>query len=311
MQEKGGDSLILAAPQWLFVRLLAPLTQQIRLYTEISLILHRFLRLPKEQCKAYIAYMTAPLPLSVYIIASNEADRIARTIQSARAISPDVVVVEDGKSTDGTAAVAEAAGARVIINPWPGFGEQKRFAESQCHHDWLLCLDADEVLTPALQDEIRALFKYDAPELPFYRMKVVEVYPGQSKPRPWVKPTNVVRLFSRLHGRTSTSAVHDRVEVPPGQPIGQLQNICLHYSIRSIAHLIRKYDDYTTLAAATLKKKNRHLMALRLITEYPLMFLKYYLLHMHITGGLYGYAVAKAKANARWARIAKMWEASF
>jgi glycosyltransferase involved in cell wall biosynthesis len=253
--------------------------------------------------------MSLKPPLSVYIIASNEADRIARTIRSAQAVSDDIIVVEDGKSIDDTIAVAEAAGARVIVNPWPGFGEQKRFAEEQCQHDWLLCLDADEVLTPALQEEIRHLFKFSAPELSFYKMKVTEVYPHADKPRALAKPTNVVRLFNRRHGRTSTSAVHDRVEIPPGVPIGQLQNICLHYSIRSLAHLIAKYDEYTTLAAKTLKKK-RGPLTLRLFTEYPLMFLKYYFLHTHFTGGAYGFAVAKAKANARWARIAKMWEAA-
>ena len=253
--------------------------------------------------------MSLKPPLSVYIVASNEADRIARTIASALAISDDVVVIEDGKSTDGTIAVAEAAGARVIVNAWPGFGEQKRFAESQCRHDWLLCLDADEVLTPALQQEILDLFRYSAPELSFYKMKIAEVYPHAEKPRPLVKPTNVVRLFNRLHGRTSTSAVHDRVEIPAHAKVGQLQHTCLHYSIRSIAHLIKKYDDYTTVAAATLKKK-RSSLAIRLFTEYPLMFLKYYFLHTHFTGGAYGFTVAKAKANARWARIAKMWEAA-
>lgn len=250
------------------------------------------------------------LPLSVYIIASNEADRIARTIASARTVSDDVLVVEDGKSTDNTVDVAKAAGARVIVNPWPGFGPQKRFAEDQCQNDWLLCLDADEVLTPALQDEICELFATSRPALDFYKMNLAEVYPHQDRPRLWVKPTNVIRLFNRLSGRTSSSAVHDRVEVPHGATVGQLQEICLHYSIRSLAHLIRKYDDYTTLAAQSLKPKNKSLLALRLFTEYPLMFLKYYLLHMHITGGLYGFAVAKAKANARWARIAKMWEKS-
>ncbi len=246
------------------------------------------------------------LPLSVYIIASNEADRIGRTITAALRLTDDVVVVEGGQSTDDTVAVAIEAGARVIINPWPGFGQQKRYAEGQCKYDWLLCLDADEVPSAALIAEIHQLFANGQPPLSFYNMKVVEVYPGQTHPRPLAKRVNIVRLFDRRHGRTSTSAVHDRVEVPASAPVGQLQNICLHYSIRSLEHLTQKYDDYTTLAAATLKSKNRTMLMLRLFTEYPMAFVKYYLLHMHITGGAYGYAVAKIKANARLGRIRKM-----
>lgn len=249
-------------------------------------------------------------PLSVYIIASNEADRLPRTIASALGVSNDVVVVEDGKSTDGTIDIAKTAGARVIVNPWPGFGPQKRFAEDQCQNEWLLCLDADEVLSEALQQEIIDLFAGGEPPLEFYNMRVVEVYPGQLKPRPLIKPTNVIRLFDRRYGRTSESPTHDRVVTPPNAPIGQLQGDCLHYSIRSLAHLIRKYDEYTTLQAETLPKKNRTKLTVRLFTEFPIAFLKYYFFHTHFTGGAYGFAVAMAKANARWARIAKMWERS-
>ena len=254
--------------------------------------------------------MSQSLPLSVYIIARNEADRIGRTIAAARQLTDDVVVVEYG-SADDTAAVAVAAGARVLHNPWTGYGEQKRFAEASCRHEWLLCLDADEVPTDALIGEIRQLFSTGEPPLAFYNIKVVEVYPGQPRPRPFAKRVNIVRLFDRRVGRTSASAVHDRVEIPAGRKTGQLHNICLHYSIRSLAHLMRKYGDYTTLAAATLQPKHPALLQLRLFTEYPQAFLRYYLLHAHITGGAYGFAVAKAKANARWSRIAKMWDIDY
>lgn len=246
------------------------------------------------------------LPLSVYIIARDEADRVGRTIAAALRLTDDVVVVEYG-STDDTAAVAAAAGTRVLHNEWTGFGAQKRFAEGACRHDWLLCLDADEVPSDALIGEIKALFAGGIPPLSFYNMKVVEVYPGKARPRLFAKQVNVVRLFDRRAGRTSLSAVHDRVEVPAGAAIGQLRHICLHYSIRSLAHLAEKYDAYTTLAAKTLKRKKRWLLAARLISEYPMAFCKYYLLHGHITGGRYGLQVAHIKAHARWRRIAKMW----
>ena len=249
-------------------------------------------------------------PLSVYIIASNEADRIGRTIAAARRLSDDVLVVEDGKSTDGTAEVARQAGARLLVRPWEGFGPQKRFAEENCRHHWVLCLDADEVPTDALIAEIRALFARGAPARSFYRMKVVEVYPHATAPRPLAKRVNIVRLFDKRQGMTSLSAVHDRVEIPDSAAIGQLREICLHHSIRSLDHLAEKYDAYTTLAAKTLKPKNRALLGVRLVTEYPMAFFKYYILHAHITGGLTGLRIAHIKAHARWGRIWKMLNVS-
>jgi glycosyltransferase involved in cell wall biosynthesis len=94
------------------------------------------------------------LPLSIYIIARNEADRIGATIRAVAGLSDDIVVVDPG-STDDTVAVATALGARVVVNAWPGYGLQKQFGEDQCRHDWLLNIDADEVVPPDMVKAIR------------------------------------------------------------------------------------------------------------------------------------------------------------
>jgi glycosyltransferase involved in cell wall biosynthesis len=251
--------------------------------------------------------MTHPLPLSVYIIARNEADRIQTAIKSARAITNDVVVVEDGHSTDNTGAVAHAAGARVILNPWPGFGAQKYFAEGQCLNDWVFCLDADEVITDDLAHELRALFAAQ-PKASFYRVRIMDVYPGAARPRPLARPYNVVRLFQKSMGRTNTSPVHDRVDIPTGAPIGQLSAPLWHYSIRSLSHLRSKYDSYTTLQSKTLSKP-KWVLAPRFFTEYPMAFLQCYLGDRHFTGGLFGLKLAHIVACARLRRLVKLWAA--
>src|SRR5437764_957280 len=95
------------------------------------------------------------LPISAFIIACNEADRIGRAIASVRGWVDEIIVIDSG-SSDDTVKVAQSLGARVLTHAWPGYGLQKRFGEEQCKNRWLLNLDADEEVTPELAQEIQA-----------------------------------------------------------------------------------------------------------------------------------------------------------
>jgi glycosyltransferase involved in cell wall biosynthesis len=244
--------------------------------------------------------------LSVCIIAKNEAGAIGRCIRAVQGIASDIVVVDSG-STDDTVAIAQSLGARTFHNPWPGYGPQKRFAEDQALHDWILNVDADEAVTPELAKEIRALLSSEPP-FAAYRFHVPTVYPGWSKPRLWADDYNIARLYDRRRVRYANSVVHDRLDLK-GAAVGQLRGAAYHYSYRSIAHMIEKLEAYTDLQAKVLKKSALGL-ALRLPVEYPTVFLRYYLIRRHVTGGLYGLAVSHAIAAARTRRIAKLLSAA-
>lgn len=241
------------------------------------------------------------MPLSCTIITKNEADRIARCIAAVHHIADDIVVVDSG-STDDTVTIAEQLGARVVFRAWDGFGPQKRFAEDQARHDWILNLDADEVLTPELAAEIEALMA-SPPPLKAYRFKQVTVYPGQDLPRLWADYHNYVRLYDRRAVRFRDSLTHDTVDLGP-TPAGQLQNTALHFSWRTLAHVRRKLDSYTDLQARELKKPAWQLHLRRPI-EYPVLFFRYYVLRRHFTGGLYGLKAAHTFAAGRAQRIGK------
>src|SRR5690606_1893779 len=114
----------------------------------------------------------------IFIITKNEADRIGETIRAVRGLTDDLVVVDSG-STDATQAIAEELGARIVFNAWPGYGPQKRFAEEQCRHAWLLNIDADEVVPPDLAAEIQTLFARGEPPCQAYRIGIAEVFPGE------------------------------------------------------------------------------------------------------------------------------------
>ncbi len=246
-------------------------------------------------------------PLSIFIIARNEADRIGRTIEAARGLSDDIVVVDSG-STDGTQAVAESHGARVIFNAWPGYGQQKRFAEEQCRHDWLLNLDADEVIPPDLAAEITALFAGGPPPKDAYRLRIAEIFPGEGAPHRFAYTLAPVRLYRKSKGRYSASPVHDRVDLAPDAAVGRLRGTVHHFSVRSLGEQMDKLNAYSDAQADDLDARGGTLSVFRLVAEFPANFLKAYIGRRHALRGIYGFMTAMNFAFYRYLRAAKHWE---
>ena len=247
------------------------------------------------------------LPLSVFIIAQNEADRIGETIRAVRELTDDLLVVDSG-STDGTQAVAEALGARVVFNPWPGYGPQKRFAEEQCRHAWLLNLDADEVVPPNLAAEIRSLFAQGEPARHAYRIRIAEIFPGERGPHPLAYALAPVRLYRKDRGRYSPSPVHDRVDLEPGATVGRLKGIIHHYSVRSLGDQIDKLNRYSDQQAVDLESRRVSIPTWRVFFELPAAFLKAYIGRRHAVRGTYGFLTAMNYAISRHMRLAKHYE---
>jgi glycosyltransferase involved in cell wall biosynthesis len=245
-------------------------------------------------------------PLSCFIIAKNEADRIVRTIRAVKEWVDEVVVIDSG-STDGTQRLAAAEGARVIFHEWPGFGQQKRFGETQCRNEWLLNIDADEVVSPALAAEIQALFSRGEPPLGVYALPINDVYPGRTRPRPWANDYVQPRLYDRRRVRFKDSAIHDSLETA-GMTVGILKGDVHHFSARSFDDQLAKAVERAHYFADHAKPKPTGLLRLRLLFEFPAAFLKYYIGRRHFTGGLAGLQSAAIGAYARHARIMRMLE---
>lgn len=247
------------------------------------------------------------LPLSVFIITLNEADRIGATLAAVRDLSDDIVVVDSG-STDATVRLAREAGARVVHHDWAGYGPQKRFAEGLCRHDWRLNLDADEVVSPALADEIRALFASGPPPPQAYELVIADVFPGETVPRRKAYALTPVRLYHRDAGRYSDSPVHDRVELAPGIAVSRLRGRIHHFSVRSLSHLLAKLEAYSGKQLDEMDTRGRRLAAWRLWTEFPAAFLKAYFARGYWLRGAMGVSVAMIWAFSRWMRVARHLE---
>ena len=249
----------------------------------------------------------SPLQISCTIITKNEVDRIEPVIVAAWKVSDEVVVIDSG-SDDGTVALCEKLGCRVIHNDWVGYGPQKRFGEDQAAFDWQLNVDGDEELSDELIEELRAIKETGAPDCSGYRFRTVNVYPGHTRPRLFADYHNFIRFYDRRTMRFPESLVYDAV-IPGDARVGQLDGPCWHYSMRSIPHLIAKLDSYTSLQAKEVRRA-RWKILLRLPFEYPVQFIKYMIFRRHITGGLFGLKFSHEVSKSKVRRLMKFWNAN-
>ncbi|MCQ8183839.1 glycosyltransferase family 2 protein [Parvularcula maris] len=251
--------------------------------------------------------MKEPLPpVSAYIRTKNEARRIGNVVRAAKKGVSEVVVVDSG-STDDTVAIAEAAGAKVHHVPWRGNGGQKRAAEDLCAHDWLLDLDADEVITEEMAASIRELFKDGAePEAPVYGLRQVHAVPFGE---PWWGTDIIVKnkLYDRRRIRIPDHAAWDQLEHSK-KTSPRLGGHMLHYMFSDIGDLVKKQERNMTRRAANVPLKPKGQLALRILFAFPVYFLKRYLLKGLFRRGVYGFAFSMTIAYGRWLKDVKLYE---
>jgi len=222
------------------------------------------------------------LPLSVVLITQNAAAQLPDCLASV-AFADEVVVVDSG-SDDGSAEVAARYGARVVQKEWLGFGRQKQFAVEQAAHEWVLCLDADERVSPTLAASIvRAL---QAPATPVYRMARCNRFLGR-----WLRhgegyPDWSPRLFDRRRARWSDDPVHEKV-LYAVSPVA-LEGDLLHESGEDLGRYLEKQNRYTALAAQELHRRGQRAGIAVLLLSPLVRFVKFYLLRLGFLDGLPG-----------------------
>jgi glycosyltransferase involved in cell wall biosynthesis len=222
--------------------------------------------------------------LSAVVITHNEERDVGRTLD-ALAFADEVLVV-DSLSTDRTVEVCAARRARVVSHPFRGFGTQKRFAVGLASHDWVLCVDADEVVTPELARAIRELLSGDAPpSFPAYRLAFRTVFMGRTLLH-GARETHI-RLFDRRRAGWDDAPVHETVRV--NGEIGILPGYVLHETAHDVSEAIEKLNAYTTCAAADRRGRPvRGVPALLVSGAYH--FFRHYLVRRHFLNGVPGLA---------------------
>jgi glycosyltransferase involved in cell wall biosynthesis len=226
----------------------------------------------------------SPRKLSVAIIAQNEEARIGPTLDAITCA--DEILVVDGGSDDRTVEICQARGCRVTVRRFDDFCTQKRFAAGLASNDWVLALDADEVLTPALNEEIRAVMsRDDVPEAAF-RVQMTLVFQGRRFRHGKHARERHVRLFDRRRASYDDRPLHEGI-VTQGA-VGLLREPLIHYSVRDLSHGIAKMNDYTTRGAMILHASGVRRSRPLAILAWPIYFLKSYVMHRNALNGAPG-----------------------
>lgn len=243
--------------------------------------------------------------ISAYIVTLNEEKRLGKTLQALKEVADEIFVIDSG-STDKTQEIAEKYGANFLFHKWKNISAQKHYGQELCHNDWVLSLDADEVLSPELIAEIKEKMKN--PTADAYKMKICDMLPGDKKPRLLAKTYNQVRLYNRKKSNMPDDLTNDRVVVGKDVVVEQLQAKVFHYSYISLTQTWFKLNMYTDELVKTAVEQGRKYSKLRLYTEFPRQFLIYYFKKRYFLYGTCGFWMATTYAYFRFLKIAKWFE---
>jgi len=230
------------------------------------------------------------MQITATIITLNEAENIRAACESVA--WADEILVVDSESTDNTREIATKFGARVIVNPWPGFSAQKQFAVDASGHDWIFSLDADERVSPELQSSIAAL-RAGTNSFDGYRVARRAFYLGR-----WIRgggwyPDYQLRFFDRRRGHWGERLIHESVSMDEGARVGILSGDLLHYSMRDTDHHRQMIEErYAPLGAQQMLREGKRTSVWRTAVAGPAAFLRSFLLKGGWRDGRAGLTIA-------------------
>lgn len=240
--------------------------------------------------------------ISISIITYNEEKIIAKCLE--KLYWADEIVIVDSGSTDNTVAICESFGARVIQHAFENFGAQKQFALDQTANDWVLSLDADEVLSDELINEIKNLdlangFKgYYVPRTHVFLNTIFKYGVEHKKP--------ILRFFNKKHGKFTPNKVHETIVVEG--KLGYLKNEMLHYTVFDFDIAIQKQIKYALLSGELFYEKNKKSNLIKILFKFPFDFIKIYFLQRNFLNGYQGFTWSMFSAFSSYLKYAYLKE---
>lgn len=236
------------------------------------------------------------------LVALNEQANIESALQSV-SWAADIVVYDSG-SVDKTMDIARKTGANVIQGPWAGFGKTKKLATDYAKLDWVLSLDCDEVVSQALQQEIRSRFEQLRPDT-VYRLPRSSFYLNR-----WIKyggwyPDLQGRLFNRKNTNWNEASIHEKVEAQNYENFTTPLN---HYVFKNIEEQVKTNNRYSSLQAQEMLAAGKKFSWFHFFTKPLVKFIECYLIKRGFLDGIAGYIIAYNASYSVFLKWAKLLE---
>ena len=238
--------------------------------------------------------------LSVIVIAKNEELNIRRCLASVS--FADEIIVLDSGSTDETVAIAREFTPLVFSTDWQGYGVQKQRALDKASSEWVLNLDADESVTPALKDDLLRVMRHD--EYDAYRIPIRLCFYGRVL-KYTSSPSRHARLFKREQAHFSTNIVHEKIILPLDSRIGRLKSPMIHHSLLDISHALEKMNRYSSYSAKRKIQRHQSSNLGKACFGSLWMFFRCYVLQGGLWDGRAGFVLACLNAHGSFYRAIK------
>ncbi len=248
------------------------------------------------------------MKISATIITYNEEEYIASAIKSLD--WADEIVVVDSESVDKTVEIAESLGAKVITQKWLGFGKQKQFAVDSAENDWIFSLDADEVVSDELRQEILKLKDGGIKQLADgYKISRQTFYMNQPIKHSGWYPDRKLRFYNRTKGFWKEMLVHESVQMSNDAKVELINKDILHYSIKNASHHHQMIGErYAPLSAEEMFQNGRTTTAIKIMTIGFTTFVKSYILKQGFRDGLAGFCISRFAAHHAFLKHLLLWE---
>ena len=242
--------------------------------------------------------------ISVVLITLN-AERTLEPVLKAVSFADDIVVVDSG-STDKTKEIALKYKARFFHQDFLGFGKQKQFAVALAKHDWVLSIDAPEVISDSLIFFLKNTLNFSQSSYAGYSFPFINVFLGKEMSFWGSQNMSQTRLFRKSLGNYNDLSVHEKIVVN-----GQVHHVdypIFHHSYENIAHYFTKFNLYTTKAAVELDKKGKKITYFAMCLRVPFKFLQLYFLRGGFRLGWQGFFWSAFSSVYVFVKYAKLCE---
>jgi len=242
--------------------------------------------------------------ISAVIITFNEEKKIAACLASLQGVVDEIVVL-DSFSIDKTPDICKQYGVKFFQQQWAGYGQQKNDAAAKASYDHILSLDADEVLSPALQQSILTIKKGTLNRV--YKFNRLNIFYGYTLKHGLNQPDNVIRLYDRRLIKWSLRDVHETLELPSNTKVQELKGDLLHRSKESMQEFISYINNYSTLSAKYHYGKGKRSNVFRIIASPTFTFFSGYFFRLGFLDGIPGLIMAVTLSLETFLKYSKLY----